>query len=150
MDIPSSTFFFIQTSSAEYWIFLVAMTALASCGFLGMFRFLRRIRLIEDTPTAKIRSAPQGYVELTGISRLMQGDLIIAPLTGKQCTWYSYKIEERSDSPGIRGGRHKGWRVIEAKTSDDLFLLADDTGECVIDPEGATVTPAETEVWFGK
>ena len=34
------------------------------------WRYVNHIRLIEDTPTCKIRSAPQGYVELEGLGKL--------------------------------------------------------------------------------
>ena len=59
---------------------------------------------MEDTPTSKIRSAAQGYVELSGHGELMEGPKIIAPLTSKYCTWYSYKVEERR-----RSGKNSQW-----------------------------------------
>ena len=33
--------------------------------------------------------------------------------------------------------------------SDGLFLLHDETGECLVDPEGASVTAMHGETWFG-
>ncbi len=33
--------------------------------------------------------------------------------------------------------------------SDGLFLLRDETGECIIDPDGAEVTSKEKSTWYG-
>lgn len=59
---------------------------------------------MEDTPTSKLRSAAQGYVELSGYGALLEGAPIIAPLTGLTCTWYSHEIEERR-----RSGKNTHW-----------------------------------------
>lgn len=135
----------VQNAQADdFWIIAGVLVALAIFGFFGAFYFFVRKRTVENTPTSKIRSAAQGYVELEGLGKLMDGDEIIAPLTGRMCTWYSYQIEERR-----RSGKNDKWVTIEKATSDDLFLLVDNTGQCVVDPEGASVTPAEKNTWYG-
>lgn len=114
----------------------------------GLYRFARdsfRARLIADTPTARVRSAPQGYVELIGRGRLLPGPPVLAPLTGLTCTWFHYRIERRQGS-----GRDRGWKVVEQGTSDALFRLQDDSGECIIDPEGAQVICVHTDRWHGS
>lgn len=133
-----------QAPPDDFWVAATFLIILAIAGFIGSFYFFLRKRVIEDTPTSRIRSAPQGYVEIDGTGALMEGPPIIAPLTGKYCIWYSYKIEERR-----RSGKRSHWATIEKATSDGLFLLIDDTGSCVIDPEGAYVTPAATDTWYG-
>jgi hypothetical protein len=40
--------------------------------------------------------------------------------------------------------------VIENGVSDEVFLLRDDTGECIVDPEGAEVTTSRRLVWYGN
>ncbi|MHB8534336.1 MAG: hypothetical protein ACYDBW_02700, partial [Sulfuricaulis sp.] len=48
----------------------IAVTVLAAGSAYCSWRTWRHvsdIRLIQDTPTARIRSAPQGYVELEGL-----------------------------------------------------------------------------------
>ena len=108
---------------------------------LDSIRSLARARIIEDTPTSRIRSAPQGYVELNGQAMAMKGEPILSPLTLTPCCWFRYKVERRHD---------KGWRTVRSGKSDGLFLLKDSTGECIIDPENAEVTPKEKNVWFGS
>lgn len=120
------------------------LVVLAIAGFIGAFYYFMRKRIMEDTPTSKIRSAAQGYVELNGHGALLEGPPIIAPLTGMICTWYSYKIEEHR-----RSGKNSNWANIENGKSEELFLIIDDTGQCVIDADGASVTTAEKDVWYG-
>ncbi len=123
---------------------LVAAGALAVGGAgLSIGRWARARHLL-DTPTSRIRSAAQGYVELVGILRELAVPQPVAPLTGEQCLWWRYRIEEyRSD------GKRSSWRVVERGVSDAWLRLADATGECLIDPRGAEVHPAFRRVWTG-
>ncbi|MDD5036618.1 MAG: GIDE domain-containing protein [Methylococcaceae bacterium] len=116
--------------------------AAAASGYWG-FRALYRSRLIADTPTARIRSAPQGYIELEGLARLMPGEPIYAPLSGMPCVWYRYSVE-RKDSL-----RSETWSTLESGVSEAIFHLADETGVCIVDPDGAEVSPAVRLCWRG-
>ncbi len=137
--LDTATQWVIQATPLVFWLAFLAAIGLAVAAFVYAFIFLQRVRVIEDTPTAKIRSAAQGYGELAGMAQLMDGAPIIAPLTGKTCTWYRYKVEKMGD---------KHTHVVESGSSDELFLLVGRTGRCVIDPEGATVITRHKEIWF--
>lgn len=141
---PSSEWI-LQAPADDFWQWAIILIVATVAGFIGAFYFFLRKRIIEDTPTSKIRSAAQGYTELTGISKLMDGSSIQGPLTNTTCTWYSYTIEQHRSS-----GKNSRWVTIEEGISDSLFLIVDDTGEAVIDPEKANVTPAYTDVWYGS
>ncbi len=126
----------------DFWIWAIILSAATLGGFYFGFRALYRARIIEDTPTARIRSAHQGYVELEGNAELMEGIPIVSPLSNTECCWWRYQIHKKN---------HKGnWVLEEKKTSTELFLLRDDTGACIIDPEGAEVSPKQKEVWYGS
>lgn len=131
----------------HFWLLTLLALAGGAGGFYGIFRFLQRARLVEDLPTSKIRSAAQGYVELEGLAELLPGEPIMAPVTGQRCVWFSYKVEERVADGNSRGGDK--WRVIDKGTSRHIFRLVDDTGECIIDPEGAEVIPTARDQWYG-
>lgn len=104
---------------------------------------------MQDTPTSRIRSAAQGYVELDGIGDLMGGEQILSPLSLKRCTWFSFEIE-RKEVYYRDGKRKTRWETIRSGISEALFLLVDDTGRCVIDPDGAEVKPSVNRVWYGN
>lgn len=131
-------------SDQFWWYSIISAFAVVAC-WIFAFRAIRRARLIEDVPTSKIRSAAQGYVELIGHAEVMEGPVIVAPLSGLSCVWYRYRIEERR-----RSGKQNRWHVIEKGVSDSLFLLRDGTDCCcVIDPEGAEVKVREVRRWSG-
>lgn len=127
----------------HFWLILLAVWGIALAGAFAAFYFFRRLRLIEDTPQSLIRSAAQGYVELQGQCKLMPGEPIVAPLTGMRCVWWSYRVEQSG------GGRRRRWETVKSDQSGELFLVADDTGQCVVDPDRAEVYPSAKQVWYG-
>ena len=133
-----------QTDPAAVGIAVAALAVGSAYCSWRTWRHVSNIRLIEDTPTCKIRSAPQGYVELEGLGMLMDGPPIIARLSGLPCVWYRYKIEEYVATG--KGNEHR-WETIDKGESTETFWLQDDTGRAVIDPEGAEVTPRYKDSW---
>lgn len=98
---------------------------------------LRRYRTVADTPTSRIASAPQGYVEIVGRGKQPPGVQLQSPITGLPCLWYRYVIEHRNDNR---------WRVIESGISDDTFGVHDGTGDVLVDPEGAEILTSRKQV----
>jgi hypothetical protein len=116
-------------------------------GLGGGWWCLRRwtqARHLQDTPTSKIRSAAQGYVELVGLLQPLPDAVIIAPLTGTPCVWWEYRIEQWSGT-----GKSRSWRILDSGRSEGWLRLADGTGECLINPQGAEVFPSTRKVWKG-
>ena len=126
-----------------FWIGgLVAAAATVYLARLGLDAFWK-LRLVLDTPTARIRSAPQGYVELQGQAH-PQRELIAARLSGSACVWYRYRIQERRR--GAKNSDH--WVTIEQGDAGRPFVLDDGTGRCLIDPAGAALKCRTTDVWY--
>ncbi len=127
--------FQLETAAAWPWA-LLAMCGVSFFAWLGNYR---RYRQIHDLPTSKVASAAQGYVELVGRGELIDGQPVLSGLSSTPCCWYHYQIEEeKSDNK---------WETIEQRSSVDHFLLVDDTGQCVISPEGAEVVTSEHKSW---
>lgn len=101
----------------------------------------KRLRLIADTPTALLRSAPQGYVELIGHCQPIPGASLLAYGRIPPCLWYQVTISERSE------GLSRNRTSTRTERSDDTFLLEDGTGECVIDPDDAEVLSVHATSW---
>lgn len=137
-----------QLSEQVFWLGSGVLIAIALYLFWRMVRWYQYGRLIENIPTARIRSAPQGYIELIGQTRMMDGPVIISPLSLTRCVWYSYKIEEKVREYRGKGRGNSYWRVVKQQTSEDVFLLDDGSGECVIDPDDAEVTTRHKRVWY--
>lgn len=135
------------TGSLIIWVFVLTVAAVVM--FYLAFRNFTWARLMEDTPTARIRSAPQGYVELSGVGDLMPGPEIRSPLSGRSCLWYSYKVERRDVDRRRNDFADRGWSTVETGVSDALFQLRDRTGDCVIDPDGALVHSDHDRTWYG-
>src|SRR5690554_5782963 len=137
-------------SPYEFWAAVAITTAITLYVFWRMAVSFHHARLIENIPTARIRSAPQGYVELTGTAHPMDDQPVASPVSGTRCVWFHYRIEQKTDSYDQRGQLRSRWRVIRQQISDDLFVLRDQTGECLIDPDGANVISNDTRVWYER
>lgn len=132
--------------AAEFWLLVAFLAVLAVGAFWFVWNRWRRARLIDDVPTAKIRSAAQGYTELHGRAVFDSRYATVSPLTGTPCLWYRFKIERRSRD--VRGRQR--WQTLHRGSSDTGFLMEDDTGLCLIDPRGAEITCAHKRVWQGE
>lgn len=137
-----------RAGDGEFWLTVAVLAAAALACFGFSFHYLRRARLLEDVPTSRVRSAAQGFVELDGIARLMDGPAIAGPLTGLPCVWWEYKVEERVTT-GSGKNRRTHWRTLRSGCSECLFVIDDDTGTCVVDPDGASVTTHGRDRWRG-
>ena len=126
-------------SDPNFWKVALALAA-PLCLYFG-FRNWRLARLIDDTPRSRVRSAAQGYVELGGRARLLPDTVNRSPLTGRSCAWWLYRIE--------RANRGSRWEVVDRGVSTEIFVIEDETGSCLVNPQNADVRPAETTVWYG-
>ncbi len=130
---------------AEPLFWKLALIAAEPLLFWFGFRWWRRARLIEDTPTSRIRSAAQGYVELSGRAQLPAGSEVLSPLSRRPCVWWQFRIEQKR-----RSGRNTRWQTINSGISPTPFLLVDETDTCLVNPLGAEVFPADKSTWYGS
>lgn len=126
-----------QADSPEVWPY--ALLAMSGVSFFAWIANYRRYRQIHDLPTSRVASAAQGYVELFGRAELLAGEPIISRLSRSPCCWYSFRVEE-IDS-------RDRWSTVDSGSSVEQFLLVDDTGQCVISPEGAEVLTHDHKSW---
>ncbi len=108
------------------------------------FRQRQRYRLIADTPTSKIRSAAQGFVELEGHVQEGSLPLLHSPLGNRQCVWYSYSVDRQ-----VREDKKTRWVSERSGSSTQWFQIDDSTGQCMIDPTGADVNTLHQYTWYG-
>lgn len=110
-----------------------ALPAALSAGFFGgAFYCLRIKRLIENTPTSRIRSLAMGMVELHGHARRKYA--LVSPATQTACVWYRLRRYRRNQK--------SGWQLTSQSDSGAVpFLLDDGTGTITVDPAGARIKP---------
>lgn len=125
------------------WLFIAASLGLCAWAGWQFVHRLARARLLGDVPTSRIRSAAQGFVELYGVLEEGPEGPLQAPLTGKPCLWWRYRIEVEEK----RSGREKAWRTVDKGASESPFGLRDATDACLVDPRGAEVRPLTQQRW---
>ena len=135
----------------QFGLLLVVLAVFTGVGFFLWKKSFQQARVMEDMPRSKIRSAAQGFVELSGIQHPLEGTPLSAPLTGSACTWWDYKIEKResTSTQSSKGQDSTSWSTVEKDTSVGFFHLRDETGEILVNPIGAEVTASLQRVWYG-
>jgi hypothetical protein len=130
-----------------FWLLTLAVAVVA--GGVAALRSLKLARLIEDTPTSRIRSAAQGYVELEGRVSPLAGAQNVAPLTQRPCVWWRYRIAKKVES-GSTKHRRGSWQTVASGRSSVPFVLDDGTGECIVKTDGAEIIVTESTTWYGS
>ena len=126
----------LQIRDERAYQFILPIIAVVA--FVAWLLSLRRMLAISSTPTSRIASAAQGYVELVGRAMPHPGGALRSRFAQLPCVWYQYFIEERQQD-----GK---WHRIESGRSNDSFLLDDGSALCLVDPENAEVLPRRTDV----
>lgn len=124
-----------QLQSRIGWQISLVLVGLTS--FWAWYANLKRYRTVADTPTSRIASAPQGYVEIVGRGQQPPGACLVSPISGLPCLWYRYRIE--------RVERNK-WEHVESGVSHDTFGVSDGSGQLLVDPEGAEIMTSRKQV----
>ena len=93
--------------------------------FIRAFQDLRVRRLIENTPTARIRSMAMGLVEIDG--EVIPRSEHSAPFSGKACAYWEVDISTRT--------RNNGWSIVHRSASGSPFFVRDDTGIALVYPK---------------
>jgi hypothetical protein len=102
--------------------------------FARSFRDFRTQRLIQNTPTSRIRSMPMGLVEVQG--GVVPRSTVMAPFSNRPCAYWEVDISTET--------RRGQWHVVHRNHSGHPFFLQDDTGVVMVLPSGA-----DTRINFG-
>lgn len=120
--------------SAQVWLGVFSAAALIN--LWAWIMALGWYRAIVDTPTSRVVSAAQGFVELIGSGQPLADTQLLSPFTQLPCLWYRYTLERRENDE---------WRQAEQGESDLPFILDDGSGRCEIDPAGAAILTTHQE-----
>lgn len=117
------------------WVLIGAgLAATVALTWFG-FRRVRHKRLIENIPTSSSQGLSCGLAEVKGeVVLAPQQAALQGPLSGADCTWYRYKVEEKRGS-----GKKSRWVVIEQRGEQQRFHCRDSDGRTAIEPKGADI-----------
>lgn len=115
----------------------ISFTLVGLTSFWAWYANLKRYRTVADTPTSRIASAPQGYIELVGRGRQPPGADLVSPISGLPCLWYRYRVERKN------GNR---WEHVESGISHDTFGISDGSSVVLVDPDGAEILTSRKQV----
>lgn len=101
--------------------------------FIWELFFTGEKRVIEDTPTSKVRSVAMGFAELKGAAKPRV--MLISPYSNFPCIYYRYVVEVESHN-----GKHRTRRVVKEGESGSSFYLDDGTGKILVCPKRAEFT----------
>jgi hypothetical protein len=117
----------------------ISLALIAAISFLAWTSNFRRGRTIADTPTSRIGSAAQGYVELYGSARSNQ-KLVQAKGGSIPGVWYRCKTYQMNSE--------RKWVMTDEAVSESLFEINDGSGACLVDPDQAEVITTHTRTWY--
>lgn len=116
---------------------LITSLLLLICGIIliiiGLLCF-RVKRLIENTPTSKIRSIAMGLVEIFGEAFPFKNKILKTPFSQQDCVYYRYSIDELRSS-----GKNTYWHTIKKGQEKPMFILKDESGQVLINPKKAHI-----------
>jgi len=129
----------LQSDSGDNTLVFVLFFVIGLVVVYSGFRQWQQMRLIQDTPTEKVRSAAVGRTELSGSAEPIEGEgTIPQPFTGGQALVATYKVEEwEEDHDPDDHGRDGHWSTIDSGTMYKPFALDDGTGRMRVEPEPA-------------
>jgi hypothetical protein len=127
--------FTFSTHDRQLWLPVFILAALIN--LWAWIAALSWRRAIVDTPTSRVASAAQGFVELIGVGRPLPNAPLLTPFTQLPCLWYRFSVERRKNGE---------WQHAEQGESELPFILNDGSGVCEIDPVGAQIHTMHKEV----
>lgn len=128
----------LHINTLEVWTGCLGL--ISGISFIAWAANLKRNRAIADTPTSRVASAAQGYVELYGKAVNEAEFLAHGRRNGLPCVWYRY-VTYRKNSEGE-------WTEIARGASETVFAIDDGSGRCLIDPDHAEVLTTHTHTSF--
>lgn len=118
-------------------------TGIALSLLAATFHYWRLLRM-HEAPISTIASAAQGYVELYG--KATTDKPLKTPYHGIPCVWYRAWVYANQQHP--RGIDHLSQsRLLEYAESQSVFMLEDDSAQCVIEPAGAEIIYFQARTW---
>lgn len=130
----------IRGNADADWGLLISLS-MGLSAFATLFNFWRMQRIAE-APISTIAAAAQGYIELQG--KASTAKPFKTPFHGIPCVWYRAWVYANR----LAEDNKRDTRLLEYVESNEIFQLTDDTGTCLVNPEGAEVVHSEQRTQY--
>lgn len=137
---------------APFSVFLVMVAVplvMAAVAVIAGVSARRQAGAVRDTQVTPIDEADEGYRQIRGSVVVIEGESLVAPLTGSPCCWYSITVEQWR-RPLQNPHRKHEWVTVRSEASSAPLLVRDDSGLCLVRLHGADITPADRSQWTGS
>ncbi len=126
--------YFIVMLDARILMWAFVMLGGGTYVFINGFKWFQQKRIIENTPTSKIRSLAMGPVEVFGKVLPYKNKMFKSPFSGSKCVWCKWTLEEYRNH-----GKSSSWVMVRQGLMSSYFMLNDGTGSVLVDSNGAKI-----------
>ena len=121
---------------SEVVVWAVFGVGLGIYWFVAGFRELKHTRTIQNIPTSKIATGAVGTnVEIQGKILRDANKILKAPISGRDCVFYSVEIQKL-----VQSKNSSRWVTVDQFFSDEGFILSDGSGaNAMVYVNGATI-----------
>jgi hypothetical protein len=120
-------------------IFFIAFAVFAGILYSVGKKYHDEWKAMVETPTSKVVDIEPGRVEVKGKIVPIPGKMEYAPLTANECVQFEVITQEYRSS-----GKSHYWATIHKVKRGGPFLVEDDSGKVLVDPEGAGLDKVQT------
>ncbi len=99
------------------------------------FQRMSEFQLARNVPRSKIRSAAIGLAEIQG--KVLPQQLLTTPYSRQECVYYRSELQEYVRRYTSNSGVEYEWKTISTNSLRMPFWAKDETGQVIVDPEGA-------------
>ena len=131
-------------SVIEPCVLLVIGSVLFQFGFAKM----SELQIIRNTPRSKIRSAAMGIVEISG--RIVSEQVLTAPYSKSPCVYYRSEMQIYRSYRSSDDEVDYRWETLSSESFKIPFWIKDETGQILVDPEGAEFKISDRAFGFLK
>ncbi len=113
------------------FVFVIIGSIFIQSGFSRM----SEIQLMSNIPRSKIRSMAVGPVEMSGL--IVAENILTTPFSKSPCVYCNSQVEIYTGDGGTDSDKFGGWEKTSGPTFKVPFWVKDETGQIMVDPEGA-------------
>ena len=107
------------------------------------FSKMHELQVMRDIPRSKIRSVAVGAVEING--SIVARNVLTTPYSKSQCVYFKSELEVCVEHEDDDNQKTYDWEKIPGPSFKVPFWVKDETGEIMVDPEGAEAKISDRE-----